>query len=60
MTIGQVIEKLTKLKTSKEANTLLLELVKDNPFAWTNIKYVTGYLGQEERNRILTLFLMEN
>lgn len=56
MTIGDLLTRLQKLKTRSEAASFLIEVTKDNPNAWTNIKYVTGYLGNAERNRIMELF----
>lgn len=55
-TIGQVLEDLKLLKTKEEANRYLFKALQENSNAWSNIKYITGYLGNEERNRILNMF----
>lgn len=59
-TVGQMLTELLALKTKEEANTYLREESKQNENTWTNIKYITGYLGNEERNRILNLFKKGN
>lgn len=60
-TIGQVLAELQSLKTKAEANRYLLEELngEGHQHVWSNIKYITGYLGNEERNRILNLFKVE-
>lgn len=55
-TLGDLIKNLSALKDREEARTFLIEKLKGNPSAWSNILWVTGYLGNEERNRILNLF----
>lgn len=55
-TIGDTMKELTTLKTSKEATQYLLKALEENPNAWVNIKYLSGYLGNEERNKLLSLF----
>lgn len=57
MTIGELLDKLQACVNSHDARKLAIELRKDNPAEWWhNVKYVTGYLGNEERQRILALF----
>ena len=56
MSAHELLTKLQFLRTKSEAASFLIEVTKDNPNAWSNIKYVTGYLGNEERNRIMELF----
>lgn len=54
-TIGEVLTDLNNLKTKEEARSYLNKSA-DKDTMWSNIKYITGYLGNEERNRILELF----
>lgn len=54
--IGEILKQLTNIKSKEEAHLYLIEELKNNQDAWSNIKYITGYLGNEERNRILNLF----
>lgn len=56
MTVSELLEKVQSFKTQEEAQSFLIKELQVNQFAWSNIKYVTGYLGNEERNRILKLF----
>lgn len=56
-TIGSFLEQLQALKTKDEAKAFMVRLLEiGNPNTWSNIKYVTGYLNDEERSRILNLF----
>ena len=54
--IGQLVGELQTLKSKEEANRFLIKELQFNSNAWTNIKYVAGYLSDEERKRILNLF----
>lgn len=58
-TIGQILKELQKLTTTEEANRYLISSLLKNPHSWSDIKYITGYLGNVERNRILKLFSVE-
>ena len=55
-TVSDLLKELQELKTKKEAKKYLMEYLKENPYSWSNICYVTSYLESEERDRILTLF----
>lgn len=59
MTIGELLNKLQAMKSVQDARMLSFELMQDNPeFWWVNVKYVSGYLGNQERSRVLSLFGM--
>lgn len=56
-TVCDLLKELQALKTKEEAKTYMHKLLEmGNPHMWSNIKYVVGYLGNEERTRILDLF----
>lgn len=55
-TISQVLKEIQSLSSKEEANHYLIKELQENQSAWANIKYVTGYLGNDERQRILNLF----
>lgn len=54
--VGQLLNELQNLKNKEQAKDWLIEETKQNSNTWVNVKYVTGYLDNEERNRILKLF----
>lgn len=56
MNIKELLDKLIALKNSADAKRFLIEHFPSNPKLWNDIKYATGYLNAEERNRILNLF----
>jgi hypothetical protein len=55
-TVGEVLKEIQALKSKEGANRYLIKELQKNQDAWINIKYITGYLGNEERQRILNLF----
>ena len=56
-TIGNLLDELQRLKTKEEARAYLMKLLHEGDTdAWSNIRYITGYLGEQERRRILNLF----
>ena len=56
-TVGQLLTELQALKTEDEAKSYLIKALRsEGREVWSNILYVTGYLGNEERTRILNLF----
>ena len=57
--VGEMLKELQLLKTEEQATRYLIKELQENSNVWTNIKYITGYLGNEERNRIIKLFRME-
>ena len=58
-TIGQTLEELKEIKTKEEMARYVFKELQLNPDAWSNIKYIAGYLGNQERQRILNLFNTE-
>lgn len=58
-TIGEVLGDLQKLKTKEEAAKYLIKGLQQTDTFWVDIKYISGYLGNEERNRIMELFDVE-
>lgn len=55
-TVRDVLKDLQKLTTREDAHMYLLKSIEENGNAWSNIKYIAGYLGNDERDRILKLF----
>lgn len=56
MTIGELLDKLTTIKTKDEAYSFLISQLPNNPYILGNIRYAIGYLDEKERNRISALF----
>lgn len=54
-TVGDLLNEMQKIKTREEGHTFLVKALEENSYAVSNIKYIAGYLGNEERNRILNL-----
>lgn len=56
MNMKQLIELLQEVRTTEEADLLLYTLEEKKHASWSDIKYITGYLGKDERNRIIKFF----
>lgn len=58
-TVGQILEELQRLVTKEQGKLWYAANVTNHDNAWANIKYITGYLGDAERNRILNLLKLD-